>query len=165
MPDYTSTSKQELVEGWEQFVTGFASWKWFVTLTFRDIVTNDQLEHQFRFLVQCLNRDLFGNHYTRIVGHSYFSYAMGIEAQRRGALHAHLLIDQNINLNILHPIWNKMAGFAWAVPVDDVDRAVNYLSKYISKGGDLSLYRPAQVKVPAFQPSWYNPTMINLHKL
>lgn len=156
MTDYTSYSKIELVEGWENFIRGFASWKWFITLTFREFVTSDQLDHQFRFLVQVLNRDLFGKHYVRMVGHSYFSYAMGIETQRRGALHAHLLIDKNINLNVLHPVWNKMAGFAWAVPVDDLDGAVGYLSKYVSKGGDLSLYKPVRVKQPAFVPMWFD---------
>ncbi len=153
MPDYNQ--KQVVREGWESYIEDLATWKWFVSLTFKDIVTVDQLDHQWRYLVQRLNANLFGNHYTRITGHSYFAYAMGIEAQKRGALHAHILIDRNINLTLLHSIWNRMAGFAWVKPVIDQDGAIGYISKYVTKGGELELYKPAKVKEPAFQPLWY----------
>ena len=157
MSDYsTGTTHQiELREGWETWVKSFAQWKHFVTLTFRDIVTRDQSENQFRFLIQVLNRDLFGNHYTRTVGHSYFAYAAGWEHQKRGALHIHALIDRPINFNVIHAVWNKMAGFAWIEPVTDIDGVSGYLSKYVTKGGELSLYKPEKVKEPPFQPFWY----------
>ena len=154
MQDY-STGKIELREGWEKWVRGFAQWQSFVTLTFRDIVTRDQSENQFRFLIQVLNRDLFGNHYTRIVGHSYFAYAAGWEHQKRGALHLHVLVDRRINYDLVHAVWGKMSGFAWIEPVVDLEPVVGYLSKYVSKGGELSLYKPAKVKEPAFRPLWY----------
>lgn len=155
MSNYTSTSKVDLVEGWEQFVTGFADWKSFITLTSREIVTRDQIEHKFRWLVRRLNSDLFGHNYTRIVGHSYFSYALGLEYQKRDVLHAHVLVDRKVNFEAIHQIWNSMSGFAYIVPVVDAAGAAAYLSKYVSKGGDLSLYKPAKVKEPAFMPWWY----------
>lgn len=150
-----STKKTELQVGWETWVRDFSKWKSFVTLTFRDIVTRDQSENQFRFLIQVLNRDLYGNHYTRIVGHSYFSYVAGWEHQKRGALHIHALIDKPINFRLIHTVWNKMAGFAWIEPASDVEVAVGYLAKYVSKGGELSVWKPTRVKEPAFKPLWY----------
>ena len=154
MDDYT-LSNDALAESWKAYVRGFAQWQNFVTLTFRDIVTRDQAEHQFRYLIQVLNRDLFGKHYTRIVGHCYCSYVVGFESQKRGALHMHVLFDKPINFNLVHVVWNKMAGFAWIKPVDDVEAVSAYVAKYVSKGGDLSLYKPLQVKEPRFQPFWY----------
>ena len=153
MPEYKPV--QTIREGWESYTKDLATWQWFVTLTFRDIVTTDQLDHCWRYLVQRLNADLFGNHYTRITGHSYFAYAMGIEAQKRGALHAHVLIDRPINLTLLHALWGAMAGFAWVKPVTDQDGAISYLSKYVTKGGEIAVYKPVKVKEPAFKPLWY----------
>ena len=155
MSDYTSTSKLELLEGWQQYVTSFADWKSFITLTSREIVTRDQIEHKFRWLVQRLNKDLFGNNYTRIVGHSYFSYVVGLEHQKRDVLHAHVLVDRKVNFEAIHRMWNSMSGFAHIRPVEDAAGAAGYLSKYVSKGGELSLYKPAKVKEPRFRPMWY----------
>ena len=154
MDDYKP--KTELHLTWENYILGLAPWKNFVTLTFREFVTRDQAEHMFRFLLQVLNRDLFGNHYTRIVGHHYSSYVVGFETQKRGALHMHVLFDRPVNFTLLHAVWNKMAGFAWIEPVSDPARAVAYVSKYIVKGGDLVVYRPVKVKEPVFQPLWYS---------
>ena len=153
MSDYTG--KQQLREGWQEWVKGLTTWRSFVTLTFRDMVTNDQAEHQFRFLIQVLNRDLFGKNYTRIVHHSYFGYLVAYEHQKRGALHLHALINDRVNFQLIHTVWNKMAGFVWIEPVKDLDRSIGYISKYVTKGGDLSLYMPAKVKQPAFKPMWY----------
>lgn len=153
MSDYSS--KQTIREGWEGYVKELATWQSFVTLTFRDVVAVERVEFSWRFLVQRLNAELFGNNYTRIVGHSYFAYAMGIEAQKRGALHAHVLVDRRIHFEKVHSLWNALAGFAYIKPVDDQDAAISYLSKYVTKGGEIAVYKPAKVKEPAFKPLWY----------
>ena len=153
MADYTA--KTTIREGWEGYIRELATWQSFVTLTFRDIVAVERLEFNWRYLVQRLNSNLFGNHYTRIVGHSYFAYAMGIEAQKRGALHAHALVDRRINFELVHSLWGAMAGFAFIKPVDDQDTAISYLSKYVTKGGEIAVYKPVKVKEPAFKPLWY----------
>lgn len=157
MSDYTSTNpkKIEVQEGWQKYVCDFAQWTSFITLTSREIVTRDQIEHKFRWLVRRLNKELFGNNYTRIVGHSYFSYVIGLEHQKRDVLHAHVLVDRKVNFEAIHQIWNSMSGFAHIVPVTDSAGAAGYLSKYVSKGGDLSLYKPAKVKEPRWKPWWY----------
>jgi hypothetical protein len=64
-------------------------------------------------------------------------------------------VDRRVNFGAIHLIWNSMSGFAHIVPVTDAAGAAGYLSKYISKGGDLSLYKPAKVKEPRWKPLWY----------
>ncbi|HEY9758887.1 MAG TPA: hypothetical protein V6C97_27205 [Oculatellaceae cyanobacterium] len=155
MVDYTC--KNVLRDEWVSYVKGFSDWRLFVTLTFRDIVTRDQCEHLFGFLVQVLNRDLYGNHYTRIVHHSYFSYCVGFEYQVRGALHMHVLVDQPLHLTLLHSVWQNVAGFAWVDPAND--RAVKYVSKYVTKGGDLAVWKQSNFKMPAFVPLWFSSSL------
>jgi hypothetical protein len=157
MADY-STSQTERVmlrEQWEKWIREFSDWQFFVTLTFREIVTRDQAEHLFRFLVQVMNQELYGNHYMRIVGHSYFSYVAGFEHQKRGALHMHILVDQKIHFELVHSIWQKVAGYAWIEPVNDLARAVSYVSKYVVKDGDLTVWKQRKFKEPSFQPMWF----------
>src|SRR5215216_2946435 len=154
MLDYSTPSTDRLLlrDQWETWIRGFADWKIFLTLTFRDEVTRDQAEHLFRFLVQVMNQELYGNHYVRIVGHSYFSYVAGFEHQKRGALHMHVLVDQPIKFQLVHSIWQTVAGYAWIEPVKDLDRAVAYVSKYVVKDGDLVVWKQKKFKLPSFVP-------------
>ena len=172
MQDYSTgyESRIALQEGWEKWVMSLADWQHFVTLTFKDFQTRDQAEHAFRFLLRVLNTDLFGKHYTRTVGHCYCSYVVGFEKQTRGALHMHVLFDRPINFNLIHRIWcgdpkNPRFGFAFIKPVEDAQGAVEYISKYISKDGDLMLYKPTQVKQPPFQPYWFDVAMLDVNRL
>jgi len=158
--------KSALREGWEKWIRDFAPWSSFVTLTFKDFQTRDQAEHAFRFLLRVLNTDLFGRHYTRVVGHHYSAYVVGFEKQTRGALHMHVLFDRPINYSLVHAIWcgdNKKPrfGFAWIKPVDDLDVIASYMAKYVVKDGDLLVYKPDQVKSPAFAPYWFDPASVD----
>lgn len=152
----TTVEKLELSSCWATYTKDFAPWKSFLTLTFREIVTRDQAEHMWRFLVQVMNQELYGNHYVRIVGHSYFSYVAGFEYQKRGALHMHVLVDQPIHFSFVHSIWNKMAGWAWIEPVTDLEKAVNYVSKYVVKDGELVVWKQRNFKLPSFVPLWFS---------
>lgn len=149
-----------LHEQWFLFVRDFAPWKSFITLTFKDIVTRDQSEHAFRFLVQYLNQKLYGNHYTRIVGHCYFSYVVGFEYQKRGALHMHVLVDKPVDFSAIHSLWcgldksKPRFGFAWIQPVNDLVGMARYMVKYVVKDGDLWMWKQKKFKLPAFVPMW-----------
>jgi len=152
--------KSLLREQWVRYVMYFADWRNFVTLTFEDIVTRDQSEHAFRFLVQFLNQSLYGNHYMRIVGHCYFSYVVGFEYQKRGALHMHFLADKPLHYDAVHGLWcgrdkkHPRFGFAWIRPIDDLEKDVRYVTKYISKDGDLWMWKQKKFKLPKFVPMW-----------
>ncbi len=150
----------ELRNAWSDYVENFSPWKSFWSLTFSDAdrthdVTRTEAEFLWRGLVQSLNRDLFGNHYTRIVGHCYFAYALAFEYQKRGILHMHALVDKRTNWELANRLWRQMAGIIKIKPVEDLHGVSRYMSKYVTKGGDVVLYRPKKEKEPAFKPFWY----------
>jgi len=142
-------------DAWIERIFGAGPWRSFITLTFRDEVSNDHAEKQWKFLLRSLNQAAFGQHYTRKVGHSYFGYVRGLEFQRRGVLHFHALIDRPIDFKRLHTVWNFCAGFAYIVTVDDQRGASIYLAKYITKGGELEFYSPPSYFLPEPLPSWW----------
>jgi hypothetical protein len=145
---------------WADFVAGLAKWPSFWTLTFDEAdrthaVSKDECKFLWRRLVQSLNHDLLGNHYTRIVGHSYFSYALAYEYQSRGAIHMHALVDGITNWEYANRLWRRMAGIIKIEPVDDGLKAAKYLCKYVTKGGDIDLYVAKEFKPPSFKPLWF----------
>jgi len=145
---------------WASFLEGFADWSSFWTLTFRERDTKHQVnrteaEFLFRRLVQILNIDLFGHHYSRIVGHSYFSYAAAFEHGKQGHLHMHVLADRRVNYALIHRIWRSMAGIVDIRSVTNKPGAARYLAKYVGKGGQVITHRPTKIKEPIFKPSWY----------
>lgn len=156
-----STLDCSTIEGdWASYIEGFADWSSFWTLTFRDRDNSHQVqrtEAEFLFtrLIQILNTDLFGNHYTQKVGHCYFSYCVGYEHGKQGHLHIHVLADRRVNFALLHRVWRSMAGGTTIKVVHDKIGAARYLAKYVGKGGDVNVYRPKRVKSPAFEPSWF----------
>jgi hypothetical protein len=134
------------------------NWKSYLTLTFRDITPPDVAKSKFLHLVQVLNRDAFGKHYVRKVGHSYFSYILAMEYQQRGVIHFHMLGDKPINFDLLHRYWNCAAGFAWAEPVKSQSDVVGYCSKYVVKGGEVDIFESDTSKTPMLgnlPPYWW----------
>jgi len=152
-----TAERRELLTAYADWIAVFAPWKSFVTLTVSNAhnCSRDGLHRRWRSLVQILNRDLYGNNYTRIVGHCYFSYVIGFEYMTSGAVHLHALIDKPIHFELVHRVWNKMSGFAYIEPVYDLQGIANYICKYIVKGGDLFFHKPRKCPLPSFQPGWF----------
>ncbi len=150
----------ELRDTWSEYIANFAEWNSFWSLTFADRdrthdVTRTEAEFLWRRLVQALNIDLFGNHYTRIVGHCYFAYMLAFEFNTRGILHMHALVDRRTNWELANRIWRQMAGIIKIKSIEDKEGVSRYLSKYVTKGGEVVPYRPKVYKEPAFKPLWY----------
>jgi hypothetical protein len=124
-----------------RFYKTVAFWPVMATLTFRDPVGPDPAMARWRSLVRVLNESVFGSHYTQKVKHSYFSYLMGIEFQRRDVVHFHALISRPVDFGLIHRWWNKAAGFAWVSQVRDRVASLNYVTKYVLKGGEVLSYR------------------------
>ncbi|HUD44899.1 MAG TPA: hypothetical protein VMR41_05120, partial [Patescibacteria group bacterium] len=101
-------------------------WKNFLTLTFRDAVTPVFADKCFKVFIAKMNEARFGSHYTRICGHSYFSYAQGIEYQKRDVVHFHVLTTGFMDYALIHDIWNQLAGNAWVQHINDRVAAVKY---------------------------------------
>jgi hypothetical protein len=154
---------QELHDGTVTYLLAMAQWQSFITLTLSDAVvgptrmTPEALTWKWRYLIRVLNTDLLGDHYTRIVHHSYFAYAMAIEPHTKGRdqIHLHAIVDRRINYRLLHDTWNRIAGHAWIERIDDVNASVRYTCKYIIKGGVVEYYKPQKYKEPSFKPMWY----------
>jgi len=153
-----ASARRELISAYADWMAVFAPWKSFVTLTVSNAhsCSKDGLHRRWRSLVQILNRDLYGNHYTRIVGHCYFSYVIGFEFTKSGAVHLHALVDKPINFELVHRVWNKMSGFAYIEPVYDLPGIAGYMCKYIVKHGDLIFHRPVKSPLPSFVPLWFS---------
>lgn len=148
--------KQDLVSAWSSWVSDLEDWKVFITLTFRDDKTGDVARSLFQWFVRFNNQALLGKHYTRIVGHSYFSYLLGIEYQRRDVIHFHVLIDQPVKYDLIHSLWGERCGFAWIDgKMRDRQKVINYVCKYIVKGGEVELYRKKKSFVPDPLPVWW----------
>jgi len=148
----------DLVNAYIEWIENFAPWRSMITLTVSNEHTCSRIVFikRVRSLVQVLNRDLFGKHFFRICGHSYFSHILGIEFTTLGAIHGHMLVDQPINYELVHRFWNSVSGFAFIKPVDDLSAAARYVTKYVVKHQDLEMiYRSRNFKRPAFSPSWY----------
>lgn len=148
---------------WTNFLASKSNWRLFETITFTDFLTREMITKKMRSLIQILNRDLFGNNYTRIVGHSYFGYAYALEHQKRGALHVHWLVDRAIRFDLVHGIMKLWDAHCEGEKVEGL-RQVAYVSKYVTKGGDIELYVPKVYKNPSFVPMWFQKSEMILRR-
>lgn len=149
-----------------QWLTSFADWQSFITLTFKNEpekeVAPDVAKSKFLHLVRVLNTDAFGTNYRRRVGHSYFSYVLATEYQKREVIHFHALFARPVNFELLHRVWNSIAGFAWTEAIKSQSDVIEYIAKYVLKGGEIELHR---AKRPDFAPReipgwWPTPKLV-----
>lgn len=149
-----------LLSKWAYYVKGLSDWKSFLTLTFdeknRREVTKDEARYMFRRLVQVLNRDLFGDRYTKKVGHSYFSYVLAYEYQTRGTIHLHALIDKPFDWSYAKTYWQKVAGISQIEPVHHPKKLSFYVCKYVLKESDTDIYIQKKNKLPDPLPVYWH---------
>jgi hypothetical protein len=152
----TKIAKSELTDAWAEWATGFAQWKSFITLTFKNEKTPDVALSLFKWWLKINNQYTFGKRYTRKVGHSYFSYLVGAERQKRDVLHFHVLVDKPINYELTHNAWGDRCGFAWIDGnLTDRKKVVNYVCKYVMKGGEVDLFKAKKDYFPQPTPAWW----------
>ena len=138
------SGNKALHRGWITFLQRY-EWQWFCTLTFRDMVHPEAADKRFRTLISKLNRKLFGPRWSKKPNETVI-WARGIEYQKRDVLHFHALIGcQNINLDCYTDRrhwadeWNDMAGFARIEKIKSAKDAARYVTKYVTKGGQIDL--------------------------
>jgi len=129
--------KQQIAQAYIDWLCTAASWRSFLTLTYRESVHPETAQRHLRMLIRRLNENMYGKRYRRRVGHSYFSYLVGVEYQRRDVLHFHMLVDQYVDYEFIHRYWNNAHGFVWIDPVNDGPGAIRYVTKYIFKDGQI----------------------------
>ena len=140
----------------EKWVYNLADWKSFLSLTFREEKTPDVANSLFQWFIRETNKHAFGKHYTRRVGHSYFSYVLGLEYQTRDVVHFHALIDKPIDFSFVHKTWGERCGFAWIDGnLKSKVATVNYVCKYCVKGGQIDTFVNKKNQVPDVLPDWW----------
>lgn len=133
-------------------------WKHFITLTFKNDVSDEHGMHELKRLIRHLNENVFGTHYTRKVGHSYFSYVCGIEQQERGTVHFHIVADRPINQHELWNWWYHRNGYVKHQSLDTKDdafRSIAYSLKYSTKDGEAIIYLAKEFYAPVTLPPWW----------
>lgn len=134
--------ERELFETWVTFVNGLSDWVVFVTLTYKDDCPYpDKAWMNYYALISALNKRMFGKSYTRKVGHSYFSYAVAMEYQKRDVPHFHFVADQYLDFSFIHDYWGGKHGFAYIQKIRSSRDVCLYLAKYLLKGGEVSVYK------------------------
>jgi hypothetical protein len=150
--------KEELHKQYYEWLSKVTNWSGFFTLTFNRDIHDDQALKCLRNLIRYLNEDLFGSHYTRKVGHSYFSYVYGKEhTLSRQVGHIHMLTDKPINFERVHTYWNRIAGFVCIEKVTDQEKVLRYVTKYVCKEGqeNVDLYIAKKFREPDPKPVWW----------
>ena len=153
--------KNELQNTYYQWLNDASKWTTFITLTFSQECSEEVAIRYFRRLVQVLNKRVYGKHYVRYVGHSYFNYVLGIESKlSRDVVHFHVLVDRPVDYNFIHSWWGLSCGHAWIEKIRKNDKALHYVTKYICKGGDqnISVFLKAKFKLLDTMPSYWQET-------
>lgn len=132
--------KEQLADVTTQWLMDKEKWCTFFSLTFRDEISKDSAYRQIKYFIRVANQLKYGNSYTRKVGHSYFSYVIGLERQERGVIHFHMCIDREIDFQWVHWFWNLHHGFAWIEKIEDLPHSLRYTVKYAVKEGECLIY-------------------------
>jgi hypothetical protein len=142
----TALSNAAQTEAWRTFIARYPM-QWFCTFTFRDSVHPERATKLFRLFIRRLNRALYGSHYERRGSAGVF-WVLAWEYQKRGVLHFHALIGDVENLDArarrfdFMKIWEGFgppAGFARIERIDSQEAVQSYVTKYVTKGGQIDL--------------------------
>ena len=148
-------SKREQRKAYVRWILNLAPWIAMISLTFREDKPVDSAKAWYRKLVRELNESVLGKRYRRIVGESYFSYAIGLEYQFRGVIHFHVIVDRPVDFALIHKRWGKWVGFAWTDLIRNPGKAVRYVVKYVIKHGELDVYKSDWKGEPIVRQSWW----------
>jgi hypothetical protein len=81
---------------------------------------------------------------------------VGLEYQRREVVHFHALIDKPIDFSYVHATWGDRCGFAWIdTDLQDKTKVIDYVCKYVLKGGQIDVYKASGDYSPKILPPWW----------
>lgn len=132
--------KNVLRASWGQFVARW-QWEWFVSLTFQYDTHPERALKLFRVWISKLNREIYGPRWHRKEPYGV-EYVVAVEYQKSGRVHLHALISRVGDTRRLTwmDFWldlDDLAGFARIEPVNNQDAVANYVTKYVTKGGEI----------------------------
>ena len=124
---------------WAEWIPHLFQPRQFLTLTSKDPVSEAALCRRYGFIVQQVNRNLFGNNWRR-QGNG-ISHVYAVEPQQRGVPHIHAVWDQEfVPYDLIHSIANRISGYAWIEPVTSDSGVGHYVTKYAVKNGSVFVY-------------------------
>lgn len=125
---------------------GARPWDLFVTLTSDHPTHPEALHKRFRWYTHKLSDELYGRSQTRRC--NPIEYVNGIERHKSGWPHSHALLrlpgvdlaDRNqLNLSDWQKFMSETGGWCWLSRPRDQGDTVSYVTKYVTKDGELAL--------------------------
>ena len=132
--------KRRLRLAWGDFVARWP-WEWFVSLTFTDDTHPERALKLFRVWVSKLNRQLYGPRWHKKEPYGVLS-VVAVEFQKSGRVHLHALmagVGDARRLSWMDRWWDldRLAGSPRIYPVENREAVSTYVTKYVSKGGEI----------------------------
>jgi len=138
----TPRPRRPLEAAWVEMISRH-EWQWFGTFTFREEVHPEKADKLFRLWCALLDESHIGKRWRKHPD-KRLQWVRGLEWQKRGVLHYHALIrnlpayrDGLEDRQRCAAEWDKLAGFAYILPVAEIGGVAGYISKYCSKGGEV----------------------------
>jgi hypothetical protein len=155
-PDLPFTSRYVQASAWAEFIPTLFAPRQFVTMTYRDETSVNSVLRRHGFLVQKVNRKVFGNNCRRRgLG---ISFVIGVEPQLRGVLHSHAVWDADfVPYDLIHAEMRGLGGHAWVEPVTAKHGVGHYVSKYAVKSGQVHTYLSRQIEALRQASPWVTP--------
>ena len=154
--------KWRVRDGWAELI-GRYPWEWFVTLTFTDDIHPEAAMKSMRVWLSKLNREVFGHRWHKKPPYGVY-WVAAIEYQKRGVIHLHLLINgvgETRRLTYMD-IWAEMGnknGWARVEPVETNNAVSMYLSKYVTKDGEIYLSNNLPDVTTGLAGLWQDPAI------
>lgn len=136
-------------QAWGEWIPELFTPHQFVTMTYRVETSRNSVLRRHGYLVQQVNRNLFGNNWRR---HGEgVSYVIGVEPQQRGVLHSHAVWDvKYVPYDLIHSTMGELGGYAWVEPVSSNCGVGHYVTKYAVKAGQVHIYLSRQIQALRF---------------
>ena len=141
--DWRNIQREQACESWADWLKDDRwNWQHFVSITFKKDIHPEQANKYFKRWIKKINQGIYGERFRRH-GHG-ITWVMGLEYQRRGVIHFHALFSG------LPDWWDRYwAAVVWESLAENCGwirikpyrvGAPRYVSKYISKGGELDVF-------------------------
>ena len=142
LAEFRQHPKILLKKSWGEFIARWP-WEWFVTLTFTDDTHEERAIKLFRVWKNRLNKQLFGPRWHKRLPFGV-CWVLAVEYQKSGRVHLHILIagvGQTRRLDWMDNWWvlDHLAGYARIYPVKNQHAVSNYVTKYVTKDGNIHL--------------------------
>lgn len=138
-------ARRAQASAWATFIPELFTPRQFVTQAYREETSLNSVLRRHGYLVQEVNREIFGNNWRR--HGDGISFVLGVEPQLRGVLHSHAVWDADfVPYGLIHSRMKKLGGFAWVEPVTATCGVGHYVTKYAVKSGQVHVYLSRQMR-------------------